>query len=342
MNSSLPVVDLAEWRRSAPGDRRRIERDLDDALRELGFLHVVGHGLTDGAVQAVLAAADGFFELDEAEKLTYRPPNPGINRGYAPIGSEALAYSLGHDGPPDLFAAFNIGPEGWPEGNPVYEAERDGVFAANLWPARPSAFQTAVTAYFVAAAAVARELLCLFACALGLDEHHFEPYTDHSTDTLRMNYYRLGPGEPEPGQGQRWMGAHTDYGILTVLLADQVPGLEILDDSGGWRSVRPFAEGIVVNLGDLLAQWTNDRWRSTVHRVVTPLRSTESTVRRRSLAFFHDGNYDATISCLPTCADAGHPARYQPVVAGEHIRAKLLGPRTMTASTAASTLDDRL
>jgi isopenicillin N synthase-like dioxygenase len=123
------------------------------------------------------------------------------------------------------------------------------------------------------------------------------------------------------------MGPHTDYGIVTILYADRVPGLQIRSDNA-WHDVMPEAGCFLINLGDLTAQWTNDRWRSTLHRVLPP----EAGAERRSVAFFHDGNYDALIECLPTCTSDSNPPRYAPVVAGEHLMAKLMGPRTLQAS----------
>ena len=138
------------------------------------------------------------------------------------------------------------------------------------------------------------------------------------------------------------MGAHTDYGIVTVLYADPVPGLQVLGPDGAWNDVVPEPGALLVNLGDLTAQWTNDRWRSTLHRVVPPPADADGRAHRRSVALFLDGNYDAVIECLPTCRVEGRPARYPAVVAGEHLLAKLLGPRTLSASSAVDTLGDRL
>jgi isopenicillin N synthase-like dioxygenase len=138
------------------------------------------------------------------------------------------------------------------------------------------------------------------------------------------------------------MGAHTDYGIVTVLYADRVPGLQIVGPDGAWHDVMPAEQALLVNLGDLLAQWTNDRWRSTLHRVVPPAHGADGRSSRRSVAFFHDGNYDAMIECLPTCCGPENPPKYPAVRAGDHLMAKLLGPRTFTASDATSTAGDRL
>ena len=122
------------------------------------------------------------------------------------------------------------------------------------------------------------------------------------------------------------MGAHTDYGIVTVLWADQVPGLEIHGVDGEWHPVMPADGALLVNLGDAIARWTNEEWISTMHRVAAP-RINGALVPRRSAAYFHDGNVDALIECLPSCVSAGNPARYAPVTVGDHLAAKLAGSR---------------
>jgi isopenicillin N synthase-like dioxygenase len=332
----VPVIDL-----TAPDAARQI----DAACREIGFLSVVGHGIAPGVVDRMLHATGDFFALPLAEKLRWQAPSPEVNRGYAAKGTEGLIYSLGLDGtPPDLFEAFNIGPDSWPDGSPVYEAERHRVFAPNIWPDHPALtdLRPALLAYFEAVRDLAHRLTGLFADALGLEAGFFADKTDHSTDTVRVNNYARAIGEPDPVEGQQRMGAHSDYGIVTVLYADQVPGLQIIGPDGAWHDVMPAEGAFLVNLGDLLAEWTNDRWRSTLHRVVPPPRHSDGPARRRSVAFFHDGNYDALIKCLPTCCSAEDPPKYPPVRAGEHLMAKLVGPRPLTASDAVSTAGDRL
>ena len=116
-------------------------------------------------------------------------------------------------------------------------------------------------------------------------------------------------------------------------------GRQILGGDGEWHGVVPEPGALLVNLGDLTAQWTNDRWRSTLHRVVPP--PGHGPARRRSTAFFFDADWDARIECVPTCTDADHPPKYPPVIAGEHLMAKLMGPRTLRPSTATNTAADR-
>lgn len=321
----VPTVDLQAP--SAPAD-------LDAACRTVGFVQITGHGVDPAVIERFVGAATAFFDLPLAEKRRAVPAQRDQNRGYAELGSEALAYSLGLDTPPDLFEAFNIGVDTWPPGDPYYEAERDRTFCANIWPERPAGMRDAFLGYFAAVERLAHRISATMAQALGLDAGFFADKTDRSVNTLRSINYQRRAGDPDPVEGQMRMGAHTDYGILTVLLADPVPGLQIVGPDGRWHDVQPAPGAFLVNLGDALAIWTNDRWRSTLHRVVPPPRSSEGPVRRRSFAFFHDGNLDARIECLPTCTDADHPPKYAPVTIGEHLLAKIMGPRAMAEPVA--------
>jgi len=130
------------------------------------------------------------------------------------------------------------------------------------------------------------------------------------------------------------MGEHTDYGIVTVLWADQVRGLQVLGTDGSWNDVSPADDALLINLGDVTGRWTNDRWMSTLHRVKPPI--VDGTIeRRRSAAFFLDGNIDALIETLPVTIDDEHPNLYTPVTVGEHLRAKLAGSRAGVRNEAA-------
>ena len=136
-----------------------------------------------------------------------------------------------------------------------------------------------------------------------------------------MINYPAPAAPPEPGQLRA--GAHTDYGTLTILRAENVVGgLQVQTRAGEWVDVSVPPEAFVVNLGDMLMRWTNDRWRSTLHRVVNPPLSAGAASRRQSLAFFHNPNPDALIECLPNCCDADHPAQYAPITAGAFIAEK--------------------
>jgi isopenicillin N synthase-like dioxygenase len=336
MDDLVPVIDISAWRTGGAAARSRIAAELDDACRRIGFVQIVGHDVPADVRQHLRDATDEFFELPLEEKLRSRPPAPEINRGYAPMGSESLSYSLGVDSPPDLFEAFNVG-----VGAPPTPADDPVVFAANIWPERPVGMRATVEEYFAAAKGLAELLTDIAAVALDVPPAYFADRTDRSVDVLRVNHYRRRAGDAPPSSGQMRMGAHTDYGILTVLLADAEPGLQIVGPDGAWHDVLPLADGFVVNLGDALAVWTNDRWKSTLHRVVPPPPGVTGEARRRSFAFFHDGNLDAVIECLPSCCGPDNPAKYEPITLGQHIMNKLLGPRTMQQSTAVQTVGER-
>ncbi|WP_246562979.1 2OG-Fe(II) oxygenase family protein [Streptomyces roseirectus] len=149
-----------------------------------------------------------------------------------------------------------------------------------------------------------------------------------------MNHYALPDGSAALDGDLTGMGEHTDFGFVTVLWADQVPGLQVLSADGAWHDVSPVDGALLVNLGDLTARLTNDRWMSTLHRVKPPV--VDGTVRRRrSVAYFHDGNIDAVVSTLPSHLDADDGLAYEPVLVRDHIRAKLAGSRQGKANTGA-------
>jgi isopenicillin N synthase-like dioxygenase len=326
----VPVVDVAPWVDVAAHDdaaRRRVAAELDAACRSVGFIQVLGHGVPDAAVAGLAGAMDDFFALPLADKLALKVP---ANRGYSAPKSESLSLSLGVESANrmnDFFEAFNVGVEARSfAGLDLDEAD----YGLNVWPAVP-AFRERVEAYFVEAGRVARTLLRVFAAALALPGDYFERLTDHSIDVLRMNNYALPPGEITLDGELTGMGEHTDFGLVTVLWADQVAGLQVLGREGDWHDVSPVDGALLVNLGDLTARLTNDRWSSTLHRVKPPVVDGR-IVRRRSAAYFHDGNVDAVVATLPTHLDAtawGGTAdqAYGPVTVRDHIHAKLAGSR---------------
>jgi isopenicillin N synthase-like dioxygenase len=335
----IPTIDLQGWWGGSDADRVAVAREVDAAARQFGFFQILGHRLPSARIDSMLAASSEFFALPTEVKKQCTPSDPSINRGYAAHGTEALSYSIGRDAPPDLFEAFNLGEDAVDYSDPFYAAQQRGAFAPNIWPAHPPELRTALVDYFRSAREVALTLTEIFAIALGLPEHWFSPFVDRSTTTMRAIRYERRSGDSDPMPGQQRMGAHTDYGIVTVLYAEPVAGLQIVAPDGDWIDVMPAADALVINLGDLTAQWTNDQWRSTVHRVVPP--SVSGPAVRRSAAFFLDGNWDALIECLPTCTSATDPPRYPPVTAGDHLMAKLMGPRLLRASDAMDTSGNR-
>ncbi|WP_121255052.1 isopenicillin N synthase family dioxygenase [Nocardioides ferulae] len=334
----VPTVDIGAYVSGGDeADRLAAATAFDEAARTVGFVQVTGHGIPVEVTDAFAAALDGFFGLPPEAKRAYRTP-PEVNRGYAPPKTESLSLSLGlapANRMHDFFEAFNVGAA--VSDYPGLDLPEED-YPENVWPAEAEGFREAVTAYYDEAARVARTMTAMFADALGLPAGFFARYTDHSLDVLRMNNYALEPGEIELDGDLTGMGEHTDYGIVTVLWADQVRGLQVLGRDGGWHDVLPADGALLINLGDLMARWTNDRWMSTLHRVKPPVVDGRIE-RRRSAAFFHDGNVDAVIETLPTCLDVTNDGAfsspYPPITVGGHIRAKLAGSRAGVANTEA-------
>ncbi|WP_207841594.1 isopenicillin N synthase family dioxygenase [Williamsia soli] len=336
---AVPIVDISPYVGDG-GDAARadVAAHIDTACSEVGFIQILGHGIGENVLDDFTVAMDDFFALPLETKKNYRTP-PRINRGYAPPKTESLSLSLGIESANrmnDFFEAFNVGVRA--EDYPDHALPADD-YAENLWPAEVSGFQPAVAGYFAEAARVARTLTRIFADALDLGPRYFDDFTDHSLDVLRMNNYALPPGEIEIDGELTGMGAHTDYGIVTVLWADQVAGLQVLGHDGSWNDVSPVDGALLVNLGDLMARWTNERWMSTVHRVKPPIVD-GSIKRRRSAAYFHDGNIDATIATLPSCVGAG--SKYPPVTVADHIAGKLAGSRAGVANSSAQREAERV
>jgi len=327
MRTTLPVhpLDLEPFRTGGPAERLEVARRLDAACRDTGFLVVTGHGVPQPTCDAVLDAFAAFFDLPDDAKRAVVVDDPSANRGYSALGQEGLSYSRGEESPRDLFEAFNVGSEDT-EGD-YYERHRS-FYAPNTWPAEPRHLHDAWRAYDRAVTEVAHHLLEAMALALDLPDEWFVERCEHAIITTRAINYERREGAPDPVEGQMRMGAHTDYGILTVLLADDVPGLQVFRD-GVWHDVSTPRGAFVCNLGDMLARWTNDRWISTMHRVVPPPASSNGPVRRRSIARFLDCPPDLVVETIPSCIDDEHPARYEPVNAGEWLRAKVLGSRAL-------------
>ena len=338
---SVPVIDISGWRSTDEAERMGVVAAVRDACAAHGFFQIVGHGMVPELVHSMLDANDDFFALPVDEKLALTSP-PEVNRGYSGLGAESLAYSLGVDAPPDLFEAFNVGRDVVDESDPAVRAERHRFLAPNGWPDKLPSMRPPVVAYFDAAAELARTLTRIFAVALDVPEEFFVERCTHATEVMRLLRYERQPGSPDPVEGQQRIGAHTDYGIVTVLYADPVAGLEIIGPDGAWWPVLPSEGAFVINIGDLLAEWTNDRWRSTVHRVAPPPAGTDGPVLRRSAAFFLDGNYDMVVECLPSCCSEEDPPRYPPVAAGEHLLQKLGGSRGGVAPDTVDTVRERL
>jgi isopenicillin N synthase-like dioxygenase len=179
----------------------------------------------------------------------------------------------------------------------------------------------AATAYYKRLETLSQTIEEIFARALDLPLDFFRPSTDRQIGALRI--IRYPPTEAAPLPGQWRAGAHTDYGTFTVLLSENCPGgLQVHTREGNWIDVSTPADAFVINSGDLMMRWTNDRFVSNPHRVAVPPAEAGASADRLSLVFFHHPNYDAEITCIPTCTDPANPPKYEPVLSGPYRVAK--------------------
>ncbi|MEH3075816.1 MAG: hypothetical protein PGN11_21085 [Quadrisphaera sp.] len=317
----VPVIDISALFGDDLEARRRVGKQFDAACREIGFFQITGHGLSDEVIKEVYDTAKAFFAQPLSEKRKVAQPNPKTVRGYTAVGEQAFAYNEDTSAPGDLHEKFDVGPFVESE-DPYFSVDVAGPhFIPNQWPDHPAHMQLAWEDYFEAADELCRTIMRGFALGLDLPEDFFEDKIDKDISMLRAIRYPHREEPPLPGQMRA--GAHTDYGSLTIVRPEEAPGgLQVFTQDGDWQDVPVIPGALVVNIGDLMAQWTNDQWISTRHRVANPPRDVVADTERMSIVFFHQPNYDAVIEVLPTCVEPGVPPRYAPTTSGEHLTMK--------------------
>jgi isopenicillin N synthase-like dioxygenase len=303
MRDEVPVIDLHPYLSGT--DKESVVRQVADACARIGFLVVTGHGVPDAVIENMLAASRVFFALPVAQKLAVCPEYPAIFRGYSPMADHSLGQSMGVEAAPDLREGFTVGGT-----NPLTPG--------NIWldDGLAPGFRQAATAYYQALDRLAGSLMRIFSLALGMPEDFFDRKVDHQFSDLVAYHYPPMTAEPRPGQLRG--GAHTDFGSLTLVYGHpSAKGLQVLTGQD-WEDIPIVPGTFAVNLGDLMAQWTNDVWVSTLHRVINPV-GMDWHEARYSLVFFHQPNSDVLIESL----DTANEAKYPPITSGEHLRRKL-------------------
>lgn len=310
----VPVIDIAPFRLGGEAEKQAVAAQVDRACRDIGFLAIRGHGVDAGLIARTRAVSNAFFDLPLEEKKRVVRPAPHVTRGYIGMLDESLARSRDAEAyGSDLNESLMIGPVDAP---PPDVAESGGAhFAPNLWPDAPAELRATWSEYYRSMGTLAATVMRMFAVALKLPEDHFEASLTHHISRLRVRNYPAQDVPPAPGQIRA--GAHSDYGSLTLLATEDKPGgLQVCNAAGEWRDVPIVPDAYIVNIGDLMARWTNDTWVSTLHRVVNPPLDAGAGARRLSLVFFHNPNHDARIESLVK----DQPPKYPPTTSGEHLR----------------------
>lgn len=313
MPQSIPVLDLSDALHGGLAARRKLAAYLDRSCREIGFFTLVGHDAPAAELDGLREKANAFFTLPLDEKRRAVHPIAGTPRGYRALGIEALSYGNDRRTPPDLKEYYHFGRETWPDEPYFTGPEGQRYFVPNLWPPRPAGFREAAERYYAEMERISLAMMRLAALALGVDERFFDAKIDRHITAMRLNFYPAQTEAPLPGQLRA--GEHTDYGNFTILNGENAPGgLQVRTRAGEWLDVETEPSSFVVNIGDLLMRWTNDRWVSNTHRVVNPPDAVAARAQRLSIAFFHHPNYDAQIECIASKGEA----KYPPVRSGDY------------------------
>ncbi len=323
---SIRTIDLSHYFHGTEQQKRRVIEDIDAAFREIGFVIIKGHGVPKKLLASAAREMQSFYDLPLEEKMKIKQPLPGVARGYTPMGTQALSNTYGQAAPADLNENFAMGPVGRPDDPYFANPEAKKYYAPNIWPSRPEKLSSVLTEYHAALGELTKHLMSMCARAMGAPQGFFDDKIDKPVAILRTRYY---PGQKEaPLPGQLRAAAHTDFGTLTLILTEDKPGgLQVFDRNKQWIDVPAGGEGcFIVNAGDMLQRWTNNRWRASIHRVVNPPREVAETSGRLSLVFFHHPNYDVVIDPRDFCGPEEKPL-HEPVVAGEYWAEKLAQSR---------------
>lgn len=303
--NQLPLIDIAALYGDDQQAWQQVAAQIDAACRDWGFFYITGHGIAPERIEALTRAAKTFFALPDAEKLRIDITRTAHHRGYGAIATEQLDPSR----PSDLKETFDMGFH--------MAADHPEVLAGkplrgpNRHPDLPG-WAALMEQHYADMQALAQTLLRAIALALGIERDFFDARFAEPISVFRMIHYP--PRHTASSAEQQGAGAHTDYGCVTLLYQDDAGGLQVRNVHGEWIDAPPIPGSFVVNIGDMMARWSNDRYTSTQHRVISPL-----GVHRYSMPFFAEPHPDTEISCLPNCSSADNPPKYPPVSSAEYL-----------------------
>lgn len=304
--SALPLIDISGLHSHDPVDQHLVAEQLRQACEQRGFFYITGHGIDPALISSLFAASQRFFDLPMTEKLAVDKKLSRCNRGYEPLRAQTLESGA----PPDLKESFYAGAEVAANDARVLAGRFNT--GPNQWPETLPDFRAVMQNYYQAAYGLGATIVRGLALSLGVPVSHFDGYLKEAAATLRLLHYPPQPANPEPGE--KGCGEHTDFGGVTLLLQDEAGGLQVWDKNlDSWIDAPPVPGAFVVNIGDLFARWTNDRYVSTLHRVINV-----SGRERYSVPFFFTGNPLHKVECIPTCLDEGELPRYPAVTVEQH------------------------
>lgn len=307
--NNIPVVNLADFTTGDLQQKREFVSQLGKAYEEVGFVSVKNHGIPDALIAKLYKEIEQFFALPVDVKEQYNKPELAGQRGYTSFGTE---HAKGYDAP-DLKEFFQFG-------QIVEEGNNPNQYPDNVAVAEIPEFTPTLLAAYQAFEQSGIALLQAIALFLELDEHYFDQFVENGNSILRAIYYPAITEEPKSAIRAE---QHEDINLITLLVGASADGLQILSMQGEWVPVTSLPEQIVVNVGDMLQRLTNNRLKSTTHRVVNPPKEKWSTPRF-SIPFFLHPRGDMSLACLESCITEENPKAYEDYTAGQYLDERLM------------------
>jgi isopenicillin N synthase-like dioxygenase len=305
----IPVLDVGPVLAGAPGAQEDLAAAFAHTCADTGFLVITNHGISQSLIDGAFAAASDFFDLNEQRKMALKIGD--LNIGYLPYGAQIVRTSkVNNNTKPNLSESFYIVTDRTADdpqivaGNPLY--------GLNRWPEEMPSFKARTLAYFQAMRPLAHKMVSVIATSLGLPEDYFAADFDEPTVTLRLIRY---PSHDGAEANQFGFAPHIDTSFLTLLAQSALPGLEVRTREGDWIRPPAIPGTFVVNTGEMLARYSNDRYIPTPHRVINA-----NNALRHAVPFFYGPGLDAVIQPVPTTVSPDNPAKYEPLLYADHRR----------------------
>jgi isopenicillin N synthase-like dioxygenase len=310
VSDRIPVLDIGPYLAGETGARERLGRDIAKTAADTGFLVIVNHGIPQSLIDGCFAAASAFFDREEAFKVALKVGD--LNIGYLPYGAQIVRTSkINVNTKPNLSESFYIVNDLAAEDPRIVAG--DPLYGLNRWPAGMPGFKAATMAYIAAMAPLADKMVSAVATGLELPPDYFtQAFTDEPTRTLRLIRY---PRHEGAEANQFGFAPHIDTNFLTLLAQSALPGLEVRTAQDEWIRPARIPGAFVVNTGEMLGRYSNDRFTATPHRVVN-----DNNALRHAIPFFYGPGLNAVIAPVPTCVSADNPARYEPLLYADHRR----------------------
>ena len=305
----IPVVDLADFLSGDPLKKKAFVNDLGKAYEEVGFVAVKNHGIPDDLIMDLYKYVQQFFSLPIDKKRGFEVQGLAGQRGYTSFGKE---HAKGSDAP-DLKEFYQHG---------QMVEDKDPVAAEyppNVEITEVNHFTPTLNKAYRAFEKSGKALLQAIALYLNLDEHYFDHYIHNGNSILRAIHYPPITSEPKSAIRAE---QHEDINLITLLVGASADGLQILTKQNEWVGVTSLPDQIVVNVGDMLQRLTNNRLKSTTHRVVNPAREMWHT-SRFSIPFFLHPKSSMSLAALPSCVDNTHPKVFEDITAGQYLDERL-------------------